>query len=67
MGVSPRSCTGAPSSRGNYLEQSAKRHCGGRALSLDDSARLLALANSAMADAGITAWDTSLNTPSGGR
>jgi hypothetical protein len=27
-------------------------------LSLDDSARLLALANLAMADAGITAWDT---------
>lgn len=29
-----------------------------RGLSLDDSARLLALANLAMADAGITAWDT---------
>jgi hypothetical protein len=29
-----------------------------RALSLDDSARLFALANLAAADAGITAWDT---------
>jgi len=29
-----------------------------RALSLEDSARLLALANLAMADAGITAWDS---------
>jgi hypothetical protein len=29
-----------------------------KGLSLDDSARLLALANLAMADAGITAWDT---------
>jgi hypothetical protein len=45
----------------NYLvtwNKALRDIAGVRALSLDDSARLLALANLAMADAGITAWDT---------